>query len=77
MKIAILDDYRNVASNLADWDSLAAEVVVFTRAPGLPSGCWGRGRPQTVDRSKANKRTSNARPPWPGRSIDSWTGWSR
>ena len=75
MKIAILDDYQNVASNLAGWHSLAAEVVVFTIAPGLPSGCWGR--PHTVDRSKANKRTSNARPPWPGRSIDSWTGWSR
>jgi hypothetical protein len=43
MKIAILDDYQNVASNLAGWHSLAAEVVVFTIAPGLPSGCWGRG----------------------------------
>jgi phosphoglycerate dehydrogenase-like enzyme len=32
MKIAILDDYQNVASSLADWDSLAAEVVVFTKA---------------------------------------------
>src|SRR5580704_17695522 len=32
MKIAILDDYQNVASGLADWDSLAAEVVVFTKA---------------------------------------------
>ena len=32
MKIAILDDYQNVASSLADWDSLAAEVVVFTSA---------------------------------------------
>jgi hypothetical protein len=32
MKIAILDDYQNVASSLADWDSLAAEVVVFTGA---------------------------------------------
>ena len=30
MKIAILDDYQNVALSLADWDSLAAEVVVFT-----------------------------------------------
>jgi hypothetical protein len=35
MKIAILDDYQNVASSLADWDSLAAEVVVFTKAPQL------------------------------------------
>jgi phosphoglycerate dehydrogenase-like enzyme len=32
MKIAILDDYQNVASGLADWDSLAAEVVAFTKA---------------------------------------------
>jgi phosphoglycerate dehydrogenase-like enzyme len=32
MKIAILDDYQNVALSLADWGSLAAEVVVFTRA---------------------------------------------
>jgi phosphoglycerate dehydrogenase-like enzyme len=30
MKIAILDDYQNVATNLADWGSLVAEVVVFT-----------------------------------------------
>jgi phosphoglycerate dehydrogenase-like enzyme len=31
LRIAILDDYQNVATSLADWDSLAAEVVVFTR----------------------------------------------
>jgi phosphoglycerate dehydrogenase-like enzyme len=31
MKIAILDDYQNVATSLADWDSLDAEVVVFTK----------------------------------------------
>ncbi|EHK83185.1 phosphoglycerate dehydrogenase-like oxidoreductase [Saccharomonospora azurea SZMC 14600] len=30
MRIAILDDYQNVASTLADWDSLDAEVRVFT-----------------------------------------------
>ncbi|WP_019810566.1 D-2-hydroxyacid dehydrogenase family protein [Saccharomonospora halophila] len=31
MRIAILDDYQNVARDLADWDSLgAAEVTVFT-----------------------------------------------
>jgi phosphoglycerate dehydrogenase-like enzyme len=30
MKIAILDDYQNVARSLADWGSLVAEVVVFT-----------------------------------------------
>jgi phosphoglycerate dehydrogenase-like enzyme len=30
MKIAILDDYQNVATGLADWGSLAAEVRVFT-----------------------------------------------
>lgn len=28
--IAILDDYQNIATTCADWDSLAAEVVVFT-----------------------------------------------
>ncbi|MEV5533950.1 D-2-hydroxyacid dehydrogenase family protein [Streptomyces prunicolor] len=31
MKIAILDDYQNVATSLADWGPLAAEVVVFTK----------------------------------------------
>ena len=31
MRIAILDDYQNIATSLADWDSLAAEVVVFTK----------------------------------------------
>jgi phosphoglycerate dehydrogenase-like enzyme len=31
MKIAILDDYQDVATSLADWGSLAAEVVVFSR----------------------------------------------
>jgi len=30
-KIAVLDDYQNVALGLADWDSLDAEVVVFDR----------------------------------------------
>ncbi|MGC0416164.1 D-2-hydroxyacid dehydrogenase family protein [Embleya sp. AB8] len=30
MRIAILDDYQNVALGLADWDSLDAEVRVFT-----------------------------------------------
>ncbi|MEV6057468.1 D-2-hydroxyacid dehydrogenase family protein [Streptomyces sp. NPDC052107] len=32
MRIAILDDYQNVALSLADWDSLDAEVHVFTDA---------------------------------------------
>ncbi|MCW2750267.1 MAG: D-isomer specific 2-hydroxyacid dehydrogenase NAD-binding, partial [Aeromicrobium sp.] len=32
MKIAILDDYQNVATGLADWGSLSAEVRVFTSA---------------------------------------------
>ena len=31
MKIAILDDYQDVAMGFADWGSLDAEVVVFTR----------------------------------------------
>ena len=30
MKIAILDDYQNVALGFADWDSLGARVDVFT-----------------------------------------------
>ncbi|PXY19211.1 D-2-hydroxyacid dehydrogenase family protein [Prauserella muralis] len=30
MKIAILDDYQNVALELADWASLGAEIEVFT-----------------------------------------------
>ncbi|NIJ11657.1 phosphoglycerate dehydrogenase-like enzyme [Saccharomonospora amisosensis] len=31
MKIAILDDYQNVALSLADWNSLHADIEVFTR----------------------------------------------
>jgi phosphoglycerate dehydrogenase-like enzyme len=31
MKIAILDDYQNVATSLADWDCLDAKITVFTR----------------------------------------------
>jgi phosphoglycerate dehydrogenase-like enzyme len=34
MKIAILDDYQNVALRFADWDSLGAEVEVFTEYIG-------------------------------------------
>ena len=30
LKIAILDDFQNVATSFADWDSLDAELVVFT-----------------------------------------------
>lgn len=30
MKIAVLDDYQGVARDLADWDSLGAEIRVFT-----------------------------------------------
>ncbi|MFC4002361.1 D-2-hydroxyacid dehydrogenase family protein [Prauserella oleivorans] len=30
MKIAVLDDYQDIARELADWDSLNAEVEVFT-----------------------------------------------
>lgn len=30
LKIAILDDYQNVALTVADWSSLDAEIVVFT-----------------------------------------------
>ena len=31
MRIAILDDYQNIATSLADWGSLDAEVVVFPK----------------------------------------------
>jgi len=31
MKIAILDDYQNVARSFADWNSLGAEIQVFTK----------------------------------------------
>lgn len=34
MKVAILDDYQNVASGLADWASLDADVTVFTEPFG-------------------------------------------
>lgn len=34
MRIAILDDYQNVARKLADWDSLGAELTVFTEPIG-------------------------------------------
>jgi hypothetical protein len=59
MKIAIVDDYQNVASSLADWDSLAAEVVVFTRVSHPADGVEDRA--QAVDRSKSNKLKSDIR----------------
>ncbi|ASR36918.1 hydroxyacid dehydrogenase [Prauserella marina] len=34
MKIAILDDYQNVALGFADWDSLGADIEVFTEHIG-------------------------------------------
>ncbi|WP_329059007.1 D-2-hydroxyacid dehydrogenase family protein [Amycolatopsis sp. NBC_01480] len=37
MKIAILDDYQNVALTFGDWASLEAEIQVFTEAFGGPS----------------------------------------
>ncbi|MGH3949070.1 MAG: D-2-hydroxyacid dehydrogenase family protein [Pseudonocardiaceae bacterium] len=36
MRIAILDDYQDVARGFADWDSLGAEITVFTEQ--IPSG---------------------------------------
>lgn len=36
MRIAILDDYQNVALSLADWTSLDAEIEVFTSHIGDP-----------------------------------------
>lgn len=34
MRIAILDDYQNVALSFADWKSLGAEITVFTESLG-------------------------------------------
>jgi phosphoglycerate dehydrogenase-like enzyme len=31
MKVAILDDYQDIATSLADWSSLEAEIEVFTK----------------------------------------------
>src|SRR6202165_3255527 len=31
MRIAVLDDYQNVATRFADWNSLDADVEVFTK----------------------------------------------
>src|SRR5690349_17938718 len=31
MRIAILDDYQNVALTFGDWDSLKADITVFTK----------------------------------------------
>jgi hypothetical protein len=64
MKIAIVDDYQNVASSLADWDSLVAEVVVFTKAFADEAAHPADGvedRAQAVDRSKSNKLKSDIR----------------
>jgi phosphoglycerate dehydrogenase-like enzyme len=36
MKVAILDDYQNVALGFADWDRLGAEIEVFTGYIGDP-----------------------------------------
>ena len=37
-RIAILDDYQDVARSYADWDSLGAEVTAFTEHHGLVFG---------------------------------------
>ncbi|MGW4486057.1 D-2-hydroxyacid dehydrogenase family protein [Amycolatopsis sp. NPDC004368] len=41
MKIAILDDYQNVALSYADWGSLDAEIEVFTEAFAGPDDVVG------------------------------------
>ena len=46
MKVAILDDYQNVALSFADWDSLDAEIEVVhrtvrRRGRASSSGCAG------------------------------------
>lgn len=42
MKIAILDDYQNVALSFADWERLSAEIEVFTSYIGDPGELAGR-----------------------------------
>ena len=38
MRVAILDDYQNVALSMADWSDVAAraEITVFNRSPRRP-----------------------------------------
>jgi hypothetical protein len=31
MRVAILDDYQAIATSLADWNSLGADIVVFPK----------------------------------------------
>ncbi|AGM05299.1 D-2-hydroxyacid dehydrogenase family protein [Amycolatopsis keratiniphila] len=44
MKIAILDDYQDVALGFGDWDSLGAEIEVFTKPFADPADVVGRLR---------------------------------
>ncbi|MFD5251146.1 D-2-hydroxyacid dehydrogenase family protein [Amycolatopsis sp. NPDC058340] len=44
MKIAILDDYQEVALGFGDWDSLGAEIEVFTKPFADPADVVGRLR---------------------------------
>jgi len=44
MKIAILDDYQEVALGFGDWGSLGAEIEVFTRPFADPADVVGRLR---------------------------------
>src|SRR6476620_12112559 len=50
MKIAILDDYQDVALRLADWSDVRrhAEIVVFNDHVGEPSAVIERLRPFDV-----------------------------
>src|ERR1700730_4368103 len=50
MKIAILDDYQNVALKMADWSALAerAEITVFNDHVADPSGVVERLLPFDV-----------------------------
>ncbi|MGK4592216.1 D-2-hydroxyacid dehydrogenase family protein [Amycolatopsis sp. w19] len=44
MKIAILDDYQEVALGFGDWDSLGAQIEVFTKPFADPADVVGRLR---------------------------------
>ncbi|MGY6654223.1 D-2-hydroxyacid dehydrogenase family protein [Amycolatopsis sp. TRM77291] len=44
MKIAILDDYQEVALGFGDWDSLGADIEVFTKPFADPADVVGRLR---------------------------------
>jgi hypothetical protein len=63
MKVAILDDYQNVALQLADWSGVRthAQITVFNDHVADPSAVVERLRPFDVVASCANARRSQGR----------------